>query len=752
MKERLKKWRRKILLSLISVSLLIPAAHAVTDYNQIGKQTAFLLQSMHFSQPDFGKKQSERFLTTYLYMIDPSKIYFTQQDVDRLKVQFGDQLSDYLHGNEVLDIARTLHSNYKRKVGQRAKYALELLDKNNFEFDSEHYIPRSRENLDWPKDEEEMKTVWQDRIKSQMLDLMLEPDDDNHAAEGEDENGDMANSSQSKAAAEKLIAVYKQTLEDSKEQYDDEGKVNALLTAVARSLDPHTNYMGSNMSNRFKEEMGGSMVGIGVMIRLEEDGAIRITGLIIGGPADKSGELQLDDRIIGIDSNNTGQMVDIRHMPTDRVSEYIRGKVNSVVRMKVEPAGKPGEEKIVTITRKIVENKDALARGEIIDVKNGKGDATRLGVLVLPSFYVDLEGGARSSAKDVRRILQRMVKEKIKGLVFDMRGNGGGSLTEATTMAGFFLGKKPIVQVKDNRNNVIPEYSIDKKPLFTGPLVVLIDKESASSSELLAGAIQDYGRGVIVGDTSSFGKGTVQELVPVGRYMPHFSDSSRAGLLKVTTRKFYRVGGASTQLKGVESDIVIPSMTAAYDDGESTMKFAMPHDKISAVKGYKKDSWISSILPELKEKSAGRVAGDPDLQTVRESITLFKQKLEENKLSLNKAEREKEKADLEEKRKAIANDRKARFEKMALADAEKFKIFRLTLDDLASPSLVQADPSRDHQQFVRLAQDVIDESEDEPAYPSGLDPELRESLNIVSDMIELKASGTGTRMAAAQGK
>jgi carboxyl-terminal processing protease len=331
-----------------------------------------------------------------------------------------------------------------------------------------------------------------------------------------------------------------------------------------------------------------------------------------------------------------------------------------------------------------------------------------------------------------------MVKEGVTGLVIDLRSNGGGSLEEVRLMTGFFTGKGPVVQIKDSQNRVETKASWDRRKLFDGQVVVLDNKASASASEILAAALQDYGRAVIVGDTSTFGKGSVQQPLDMARFLPYFSDGSRAGMLKITTQKFYRVAGGSTQLKGVESDIVLPTALSAVEYGESKLDHAMPYDEIQPSRSYTKDPWVGKILPFLKERSGKRVAADRDFAITQETIARVKKLEEENKTSLNMEIRKQENKDLLDRRAEIDKERKVRFAEMAQSDAAKFKLYRMTLDDLKLPQLPQSDPKKDNEQFMKLAEDPEEKLVDTPTYPSGLDPELRECLNIVSDMVLLK--------------
>lgn len=734
MKIQPKNWLRKLALSTFIAIAATSCTHAATDFNQVGKQMSILLQNAHFARTEFSDKMSDKFLDTYFMRIDPSKIFFTQEDIDMLRGKYGAELDDYLMSGEAMDPAATLYSLFSKRVAERIAYATDLLKSEDFKFDRDAYVARSRRKVEWPKNEEEMKSVWKDMVEEQLLSESLRRETIAKLAK---EQGKPDPSASEKSPKEKLLLRYARVLRNIQESSDDEDMADALLSAVALTYDPHTEYMSARETERFKDAMKGALTGIGALLGQEDDGATKITGIVVGGPADKSGELKLNDRIVGVDTNNSGEMLDILYMKMDKVVDLVRGKEGSTVRLKVEPAATPGQAKIITLKRSIVELKDELAKGRIIDVKQPDGKDVKLGILSLPSFYADMDGGDRRCAKDVKRIVERMVKEHVQGLIIDLRNNGGGSLEEVREMTGFFTGKGPVVQIKDSRGGVNTKSAYDRAPLFKGKIVVLINKLSASASEILAAALQDYGRAIIVGDKSTFGKGSVQQPVDIGNFLPYFTDRSRVGILKVTTQKFYRVAGGSTQLKGVESDIQLPTFSAAFDVGEGILDHAMPYDQIPAAKGYKKNDWIDANLPVLKKKSEQRVSEDKDFQVMKEDINRTRKRIDENKLSINMKERRKESEDLLKIRKEINAERKVRFAQMVKEDAKKYKIHRLTLEDADKDELPIADPEKDNEEFMKMAEDPTAELDDSPEYPSGLDPELREGINIVADMIDL---------------
>ena len=732
MQFKFSYWLKSLCIASLSSLSITSCASAATDFDQVGKQMSILLQNFHFSKQEFSDEMSQKFLDMYLNRMDPNKIFFTQEDIDALKKKYGEELDDYLMSSETMTAAKPLYNLYKQRALQRVEMARKLLIDHNFKFDRDKTVPRSRKKAEWAKDEAAMLELWKDMVEEQLLSEILRRETVSKLAEEQGKPDPLANE---KPAEEKLLMRYERILRNIQE-CDEEDFANALLSAVALTYDPHTEYMSAREVDRFKQSMNPTLTGIGALLSAEDDGSTKISGIVVGGPAEKGGELKLNDKIVAVDSRNTGDMEDILFMKIDKVVDKIRGPEGSTVRLKVEGADTPGQAKIITIVRQKVDLKDELAKAEIVEVLN-QGKPEKIGIVRLPSFYADMDGGARRCAKDVRKLVERMIKEKVNGIIIDLRNNGGGSLAEVCDMTGFFTGKGPVVQVKDTRGRIETKSS-DSQTLFNGPIVVMINKLSASASEILAAALQDYGRAVVVGDTASFGKGTVQQPIDIARFLPAFSSKDRAGYIKITTQKFYRIAGGSTQLKGVESDIVLPTVTAAFDIGEKTMDFAMPYDKIPPSKGYEQSNRVEKILPELQKRSAERVAKNPDFQVAKEDIDLIKKRIDENTLSLNKSERQKENTDLLDRKKKVNEERKTRFAEMTKDDAKNLKIYRLTLEDVDAPELSLVDPNEENKQFMKMAEDPTDQLDSTPDYPSGLDPELREAINIVNDMINLE--------------
>lgn len=708
------------------------------DFNEVGKQMVIMLQNSHFARLPFNEALSQRFLEDYLSDLDSQRLYFTQQDVDRFRQAYGNRLHSLLLDGESMPAAIEIYALFRERVRERVADANVLLERDEFDFTEDQSVMISRKDAQWPANDAEAKRLWTLQIKEAVLSEILRKQlvTQLAAEQGKPDPGD-----DDRSPIEKVALRYKRFLA-SVEDADDEDVANYFLSSVSRAYDPHTDYMSFREMSRFRDGMKNQLVGIGALLQAEEDGATKIKGIVVGGPADREGSLRLNDRVVAVDSLNTGKpgdMIDIMFMKIDKVVDLIRGKEGTSVALKVEPAGgAPGETKIIVIERGQVEMKDEQASAEIIDVRDDKDGSRRLGILTLPSFYADFEEGKVSCARDVEKILRRLNEEKIDGLILDLRGNGGGSLEEVRRMTGFFVEKGPVVQVKNTLGQVQVKQSDNGDLLYEGPMIVMIDRSSASASEILAGALQDFNRAVVVGETSTFGKGTVQQPMDIGRMLPLFAVRNRAGYLKVTIQKFYRPSGSSTQLEGVQSDIALPSITDALEIGEAHLDHALRHDRIRKAPGFRPLGKQTLFIPRLKELSLKRITECTDFNYVIDDVMKTKQRMEKNRISLNMAERKEEiaKSDLQQKERN--RERRERFKQMSIEDRERMDFHRLTLEDIAEKNpLVEYDPSKQEDAYMRTATDETAELDDTPEWPSGLDPVKRESMSILVDLIEL---------------
>jgi carboxyl-terminal processing protease len=718
------------------------------DFNEVGRQMAIMLQNSHFARLPFNEELSHRFLEDYLKDLDFQRLYFTQQDVDRFNADYGNRLHTLLLQGNSIPAAKEIYRVFEKRVEERVAQADKLLKGPEFDFSKDEDVMLSRKDAAWPKDDKEAADLWRRQIKEAVLGENLRREMITKLSK---EQGKADPGSDDRSPKDKVSLRYKRFLSSVKD-VDDEEIANYFLSAVARAYDPHTDYMSFREMNRFKDGMKNELVGIGALLQGEEDGATKIMGIVVGGPADREGTLKLNDRVVAVDTLNTGRpddMTDIMFMKIDKVVDLIRGKEGTSVALKVEPAAGPsGETRIVIIERGKVEMKDEQASGELIEMKTGKDQSRRLGLITLPSFYADFDEGKVRCSVDVERILKRLVDEKIDGLILDLRNNGGGSLEEVRRMTGFFMDRGPVVQVKNTLSQVQVKDSENGRPIYGGPLIVMTDKSSASASEILAGALQDYNRAVIIGESSTFGKGTVQQPMDIGRMLPLFSVRNRAGFLKVTIQKFYRPSGSSTQMDGVASDLVLPSLMDAMEMGEEFLDHSLPHDRIRRAPDFKPLDPQGLFIPRLKELSQKRVNGGKDFSYVIEDVMKAKERIGKNRISLNKTARQQELAESEARQKERNVERRSRFEVMAKQDKETFRFFKLTLDNIESAAALKSyDPSDESTSFMRRAKDDTEDLDETPKWPTGLDPVKRESLAVLNDLVELSQNAKLAGMA-----
>lgn len=729
-------FRRAGALALAATAMLPTVTQAEPDYNLIGKQFSLVLQNAHFSRARFTQEMYGQFLECYVQTQDPQHLFLSEDEVKHLRELYASSFGDYLLANQTTRLAEELYAFYSDKALARISYAENLLRQYAEKmpaFDSDRNIPRVRRKLPRAANAAELEQVWRDQVEDMLLSEVLRRE---NVAKLAEEKGKPDPNAKEKPVVEKLLARLKRMRNDIQEA-DREDMVSYLLNAVAHVYDPHSDYMGAREEQRFKDMIKASIVGIGARLKSDDDGSTCIEGIVKGGPAAKCGQLKLGDRIVAVAKDGDENWTDIMFLSIDKVVDLIRGKKGQTVKLRVHDA-EGGNERVVSIVRDEIPMSEELASGRVVDLTAPDGTGAmkkyRLGILTLPSFYVDLDDGDVHCAADVKRILRRMQMEGVQGIVLDLRFNGGGSLDEVRKMVGFFTGAGPVVQVKDSRGHV-ERLTVSGRPLFRGELVVIINKLSASASEIFAGAMVDYGRAVVVGDEATYGKGTVQVPRSLADYMPYFSSREGCGMIKVTTQKFYRVGGASTQLRGVPSDIVLPTATSGLRISEGEQDYALPYDEIPRAGGYVKSNRIALILPALLGRSAARVAKDPDLQYMQEDAARADERQKKNSVSLNKGERQAESAALLARKKKIDDERKGRYEKMAEEDKKNLTVYRLNLTDVSAAKLPIA-TKEDKNDFMDEVEDPEEELTETPEYPSNLDPVLRESLYIVKDMID----------------
>jgi carboxyl-terminal processing protease len=710
---------------LLTATIAAPPAMAASK-ETVAMSVGRLLEEGHYTRQKLNEEVSKKFLQTYLEMLDFSHLFFTQKDVDELNAKYGSSMAgDVLLGN--LKPAYDIYALYTKRVDDRVAKIKELL-KQPIDFKSNATVELSRQKSQWPKDEVEADQLWRGRISNELLQEHLSE----HPIE----------------PAPQLVSRRYDRLARNVHEEDKDEQMKLFLDALAQAYDPHSEYLSKADMKNFSINMGLSLVGIGAMLR-SEDGYAKIESLVPGGPAQVDGRLKVGDRITAV-AQGPADYVDVREMRLDKVVEMIRGKKGTHVRLLVIPsdATDPSRRKNVELVRDEIKLKDQEARADIIIRKDENGDPIKLGWLTLPSFYADMDKHQKSTTRDVLALLKRLKKENIAGLVIDLRRNGGGSLEEALSLTGLFLKSGPIVQTKDYNGSIRVSANPDPGIAYSGPMVVLTSRQSASASEIFAAALQDYGRAVIVGDKNTFGKGTVQTILPIGRFASLLgSHSDEDGALKLTIQKFYRVAGGSTQLHGVASDIVLPSLSDLPEFGEGALKNALPYDEVAKARYTKWSDTHSLFIDQLRRRSEERIKNDLEFHYVMEDINRLRHKLDENRISLNEDARKKELQDDKLRKETRSKERFAR-------NQEEPRIYRVTLDTVDKPNLQlvmypgklaeakkngtspKVDP--DAASDADTDSDLIGgaNADDDTKTPA-IDPERDEALNILADLVDL---------------
>ncbi len=613
-------WAQQAVVSPETPSVTAPVALPEPSREQrtIARMIAQLMPRHHISSQGLNDTISERALNLYLKSLDPMKLYFYQSDIDEF--QTSSKLIDDMVQNGDLSLAYKIFARFIQRVDERVVVALDLLD-NDFDFTKDESIVIDPDAATYARTPQEAQDRWRRQIKYALLDLKDEGKEGSEAID------------QLRRRYSRYANRWKGT--------DSDDILEMFLTAVTTAYDPHSTYMSPRTLQEFKMQMGLSLDGIGAQLR-EKDGSTVITRVIPGGAAAKHGKLKSDDVIVSVGQGSQGPMVDIVEMPLTDVVDKIRGRAGTTVRLGVKPGG-VGDVKIYEIIRARIELSESAARGQVIDHTDpDTGAKLKLGYINLPSFYLDMDaakleqGDFRSSTRDVRKILMDFKNEGVDGVVLDLSMNGGGSLTEAINLTGLFIDTGPVVQVKNSDGSVQKYDDSEAGTTWSGPLVVMTSKFSASASEIFAGAIQDYGRGIVVGDPSTHGKGSVQTLMDLAQQIR--INRANYGALKVTLQQFYLPDGQSTQLKGVNADVLLPSVTAKMDISEGDLKYALEHDTVPAA-GHERYNMVPrDLLESLRQRSAARVAQDKEFDELLKRIDLYVSQKEQDSVSLNEGE------------------------------------------------------------------------------------------------------------------
>lgn len=590
-----------------------------------------LLKRHHYSKPPLNDARSEKIYESYLKLLDPARSYFTAADIaefDRWRTQF----DDLLKGGD-LQPGFTIYKRHLTRLEEHLHFTLSLLEKgvDSFDFARDEHLLIDRENAPWAKDKAALDDLWRKRLKDEVLRMKIA-------------------GKEPKAIQELLIKRYRNQL-SRLEQTRSEDIFQTYINAFAQTYDPHTNYLSPDNAENFDINMSLSLEGIGAVLQSDNE-HVKVVRLVPAGPAEKSKQLAPADKIVGVAQAN-GEMVDVIGWRLDEVVKLIRGPKGSVVRLEIIPASNaPNDEtsKVVAITREAVKLEEQAAKKSVLELPH-EGHSYKLGVIEIPAFYLDFKAfragdpNYKSTTRDVKRLLSELKAEKVDGVVIDLRNNGGGSLQEATELTGLFIEQGPTVLVRNNDGRVDVLADENKGTYYTGPMAVLVNRLSASASEIFAGAMQDYHRALIIGG-QTFGKGTVQTIQPLNH-----------GELKLTLAKFYRVSGQSTQHQGVIPDISYPDEVDTKEIGESALPEAMPWDSIRPAIRPEADPF-KPYLNELKARHDHRTAQDPDFVFTRNRLDLSRQLMQETSVSLNESKRRAQRDSIESRQLAIENERR----------------------------------------------------------------------------------------------
>jgi carboxyl-terminal processing protease len=704
-----------------------PVAPGPLD-GQIALVTSVLLQRMHYLQLRFDTSVSRKFFDHYVEAFDPQHLHLLQSDLaefDHYRTNLHRLTSPQQGRAPDVRPASEIFNRFVQRLEQRVAYVDEVLRTEKFAFDGDERVVVNRKDLPYPKDLDDAKKLWRERLKAEYLQEELAkvearkkpappatPDKDpskdtppagtNSAAPGagsatspSDQVEGKVKKNEAQEIVDTLSHRYRRVLRYYIDWNNDD-VLQAYLTALAHVYDPHSDYFGHAQLDQFSISMNLSLFGIGAELTSSEDGYCTIRRLL-PGPALQSGKIKVNDRIIKVAQSNQPP-VDVVDMNLNKAVQLIRGPKGTEVTLTLIPAGADaGATKVVSLVREEITIEDQEAKAKIIEFPSDSGELFRMGVINLPSFYTPFDvsktrGKAeqpRSTTADVATLLTKLKQENVSGVILDLRLNGGGSLEEAIKLTGLFIKEGPVVQVRSSPTPSNPLGPIeeltdrDSSVLYEGPLIVLTSRLSASASEILAGALQDYGRALIVGDAHTHGKGTVQQVVPLQATMLNAGVqgiTNDPGALKVTIKKFYRASGASTQLEGVVPDIVLPSVLGESKEiGESSLENPLKYDNIPSAK-YDRVDLVEPYLSELRKRSAARIASDKEYAYIREDISLNNKQQADKTVSLNEQQRLKEKEDNDARQKARDKERKTRPEPVE-------RIYELTRKEAELPGL-----------------------------------------------------------------
>ena len=592
-----------------------------------------IFSGYHYRKFGLNDSLSNKMYENYLNEIDRGKLYFLASDVQSFE-KYRNQLDESLNNGD-LTAAYDMYNTFRKRYRERSAYIDKLLTKPAFDFAVDESFNTDREKAAWAKTPDELNEIWRKLIKNEALELKI--------------------SGKADSSIVTLLKDRYKNRERNLGRFRSEQVFQMYMNAFCEVLDPHTRYFSPADSDRFKQDMYQALEGIGAVLR-EDGNYIKVVEVVPGGPAFKDKRLKKDDRIIGVAQGDEGKYEDIVGWYVDDAVKKIKGAKGTVVRLQVLaadalPSDPPKE---IRLAREKVNLQTSRAKKEVVTITQNKHDY-KIGIIQIPSFYRDFESAGKrdkdfaSTTRDVQKLLDSLKAENVEGVVIDLRNNGGGSLTEAISLTGLFISKGPVVQVREQTGETEVQSDLNPEVNYDGPLAVLTNRFSASASEIFAAAIQDYKRGIVLGE-QTYGKGTVQTMVDLNQWI---KDPDKLGQINITVAKFYRINGSSTQRKGVSPDIEFPSAFSAAEYGESSQPTALPWDQIATTR-YDLTKYLNEKQVEkLREKYQQRLKNEPELKTFVDELELFRKARENTVVSLQETKRKKEREEAEKKRQAL---------------------------------------------------------------------------------------------------
>ena len=675
------------------------------------------LEKAHYSKVSIKNLDRDGFIDHYLQKLDNQKLYFINSEVEGFKKSYEPTLVTYFEQGNLFP-GFEIYNSYKTNSLKRIKWAIEFLTEYP-KLDSNRTYAPDRTELDWASSVEELDETWKNLITFEFLNETLAKLDANETLDDISDSNLTAAKQESQKVLLKRYSRWQKNLEEF-----EAGDVQELyLTALTQMFDPHTTFMNLKEKEKFDQQMNNEFVGIGARLS-DEDGYCTIKGLLPGGPAEASRELETNDIILKV-AQSDGDFVDVVDMKLPKIVELIKGPKDTVVRLEIRPVNNPSTSKVVSIIRDKIKLTENLASGKIHQVQNGK-KIKRIGVVELPSFYGSSGNGPKAT-DDVEEIISKFKNSGIEGIILDLRRNGGGYLSEAVNLAGLFISRGPVVQVKNTDGSIRKKFDFNPKLAWNGPLAILVSRFSASASEIVAGALKNHSRAIIIGDPTTHGKGTVQSLIQMNLPFNFNHANIKKSAAKITIQKYYLPSGSSTQIYGVESDIVMPTINTFRPIGESDLDYALKSDTIPPVNSRRpQNEFVYDIhnLKKLKEFSQKRQNTYEEFDYLKDSVEWFKQKQKEKVMSLNLSERLiKRKSD--ELKNDELNDIYESFSEKSFPEQE---IVLNIVQQQKEKSLIARGES--------LEGDV--DNNESFKKPENLDIRLTESLRIVWDWIDIR--------------